>query len=73
MYPRFLAAAAVAAIFLARAVLCWYRPARDLRRTQRAFRAACRRAAASAAEVLQGRDRASRRQAAYRGQIVARS
>ena len=60
-YPRSLAVAvaAVAAIFLARAVLCWHRPVRDLRRTQRAFRAACRRAAASAAGVLQGRDRAS--------------
>ena len=43
-YPRFLvvAVAAVAAVFLARAVLCWYRPVRDLRRTQRAFQAACR-------------------------------
>jgi uncharacterized membrane protein YccC len=62
VYPRALAVAvaAVAAIFLARAVLCWYRPVRDLRRTQRAFQAACRRAAASAAGVLQGRDRASR-------------
>jgi uncharacterized membrane protein YccC len=61
-YPRALAVAvaAVAATFLARAVLCWYRPVRDLRRTQRAFQAACRRAAASAAAVLQGRDRASR-------------
>jgi uncharacterized membrane protein YccC len=60
-YPRALAVAvaAVAAIFLARAVLCWYRPVRDLRRTQRAFQAACRRAAASAAGVLQGRERAS--------------
>ncbi len=49
MYPRALAVAlaAVAAIFLARAVLCWYRPVRDLRRTQRAFQAACRRAAVS--------------------------
>ena len=35
-------------------------PGADLRRTQRAFQAACRRAAASAAGVLQGRDRASR-------------
>jgi uncharacterized membrane protein YccC len=62
VYPRALAVAvaAAAAIFLARAVLCWYRPVRDLRRTQRAFQAACRRAAASAAGVLQGRDRASR-------------
>lgn len=63
VYPRALAvaAAAVAAIFLARTVLCcWYRPVRDLRRTQRAFQAACRRAAASATGVLQGRDRASR-------------
>ena len=62
MYPGALAVAvaAVAAVFLARAVLCWYRPVRDLRRTQRAFQAACRRAAASAAGVLQGRDRASR-------------
>jgi uncharacterized membrane protein YgaE (UPF0421/DUF939 family) len=61
VYPRFLAvaAAAVAAIFLARAVLCWYRPVRDLCRTQQAFQAACRQAAASAAGVLQGRDRAS--------------
>ena len=61
-YPRALAvaAAAVAAIFLARAVLCWYRPMRDLRRTQRAFQAACRQAAGSAAGVLQGRDKASR-------------
>jgi uncharacterized membrane protein YccC len=62
VYPRALAvaAAAVAAIFLARAVLCWYRPVRDLRRTQRAFQAACRRAASSAAGILQGRDQASR-------------
>jgi uncharacterized membrane protein YccC len=62
VYPGALAVAvaAVAAIFLARAVLCWYRPVRDLRRTQQAFQAACRRAAASAAGVLQGRDRASR-------------
>jgi hypothetical protein len=61
VYPRALAVAvaAVTAVFLARAVLCWYRPVRDLRRTQRAFQAACRRAAASAAGVLQGRDRAS--------------
>jgi hypothetical protein len=61
VYPRFLAVAAVAvaAIFLARAVLCWYRPVRDLCRTQQAFQAACRQAAASAAGVLQGRDRAS--------------
>ena len=61
VFPRALAAAATAlvAVFLARAVLCWYRPVRDLRRTQRAFQAACRRAAASAAGVLQGRDRAS--------------
>jgi uncharacterized membrane protein YccC len=62
VYPRALvvAVAAVGAIFLARAVLCWYRPVRDLCRTQHAFQAACRRAAASAAGVLQGRDRASR-------------
>ena len=62
VYPRALAVAvaAVAATFLARAVLCWYRPVRDLRRTQRAFQAACRRATASAAAVLQGRERASR-------------
>ena len=60
-YPGALAVAvaAVAAIFLARAVLCWYRPVRDLRRTQQAFQAACRRAAATAAGVLQGRDQAS--------------
>jgi hypothetical protein len=39
VYPRALAVAlaAVAATFLARAVLCWYRPVRDVRRTQRAF------------------------------------
>ena len=63
LYPGALAvaAAAVAAVFVARAVLCRYRPARDLRRTQRAFLAACRRAAGSAARVLEGRDRASRR------------
>jgi len=62
VYPRALAiaAASVAAVFLARAMLCRHRPVRDLRRTQRAFQAACRRAAASAAAVLQGRDRASR-------------
>jgi hypothetical protein len=62
VYPRALAiaAASVAAVFLARAMLCRRRPVRDLRRTQRAFQAACRRAAASAAGVLQGRDRASR-------------
>jgi Fusaric acid resistance protein-like len=63
LYPRFLvvAVAAVAAVFVARAVLCWYRPVWDLRWTQRAFLAACRRAAASAAGVLAGGDRASRR------------
>jgi hypothetical protein len=59
-YQRTLAVAAVAAIFLARALLCWYRPVRDLLRTQQAFQAACRRAVASAAGVLQGRDRARR-------------
>ena len=44
MYPGALAVAvaSVAAIFLARALLCRYRPVRDLRRTQRSFGAACR-------------------------------
>ena len=66
LYPRFvviIVAAAVACI-LARAVLCWHSPTWDLRQARRAFQASCRRAAGSAAEVLQARvrdDRAARR------------
>ena len=50
---------AVAVCVIARTVLCRQSPARDLRRTQGAFQAACRRGAASAAGVLEGRDRAA--------------
>jgi mono/diheme cytochrome c family protein len=55
-YPRCLAIAVtvVGACILARAVLCWYSPAWDLRQTQRVFLAACHRAAANAAGVLEG-------------------
>ncbi|HSY16101.1 MAG TPA: FUSC family protein [Jatrophihabitantaceae bacterium] len=56
VYLRFIviiAAAAVACI-LARGVLCRYSPAWDLRQARRSFQATCRRAAASAAGVLQG-------------------
>jgi hypothetical protein len=62
LYPGALAvvAAGLAAIFVARMLLCRYGPVRDLRRTQRAFQAACRLAAGSAAGALRGRDRASR-------------
>jgi uncharacterized membrane protein YccC len=66
VYPSVVAAAvaALVACLLARMILCRHDPARDLRRTQRSFEAATRRAAASAMALLQSRDgtnRAARR------------
>jgi uncharacterized membrane protein YccC len=66
VYPSVVVAAiaAIVACLLARTILCWHDPARDLRQTERSFEAATRRAAASAVAVLQSRDgtvRAARR------------
>jgi uncharacterized membrane protein YccC len=66
VYPSVVAAAvaAIVACLFARAILCRYNPARNLRQTQRSFEATIRRAAASAMAVLQSRngtDRAAQR------------